>query len=76
MAFDPNLDKELFKTEKMFDATKLIVAIKSYNEGQAKIQISRNNLNEDRWVFSKLGRLTKEEAEAVRDMLDEALKHM
>ena len=75
MAFDPNLDKQLFKAEKQFDATKIIVEIRSYNDGQPKAQISRNNYRDDRWVFSKLGRLTKDEAEALNDMLKEVIAH-
>ncbi len=76
MAFDPKLDKELFKTEKNFETTKLIVSIRSYNEGLPKIQISRSNRTNDNWVFAKLGRLTKEEAEALSEMLKEAVSHL
>lgn len=75
MAYDPNLDKQLFKVEKEFDTTKLIVSIMSYNDGQPKLQISRNNYNEDHWTFSKLGRLNKEEATALNEMIEKALQH-
>jgi len=39
----------------------------SYNEGQKKLQISRENLNPESgdWRWSKLGRMTKSEAEVV-----------
>jgi hypothetical protein len=76
MPFDPNLDKEVDKREKEFESTKLIVSIKSYNEGQPKVQISRQNRNDDGWIFSKVGRLTKEEAEAVHEMLGEILQQL
>ncbi len=76
MPFDPSLDKELEKREKDFESTKLIVSIKSYNDGQPKVQISRQNRNDDGWMFAKVGRLTKEEAEAVYQMLGEILQNM
>lgn len=74
MAFDPSLDKELNKKEKAFDDTKIIVSVMSYNGGKPKIQISRQNRNENGWIFSKLGRLTEEEAKALSQMLQEILE--
>jgi len=76
MAFDPKLDKELERREKEFESTKIIVSVQSYNEGAPKVQISRQNRNDNGWIFSKLGRLSKEEAEAVYEMLGEILESL
>lgn len=49
----------------------------SYNDGMPKVQISRQNQNEEgAWIFSKLGRLTKEEAVAISDMIREACQNL
>ncbi|MDA3855148.1 MAG: hypothetical protein PF569_02730 [Candidatus Woesearchaeota archaeon] len=76
--FDKTLDKELFGEEAKFDATKIKVSIMSYNEGRTKLQLSRENLDVDSgdWRFSKLGRLTKEEAEAVLPLFEKAISSM
>ncbi|MBD3203379.1 hypothetical protein GF327_03735 [Candidatus Woesearchaeota archaeon] len=77
MAFDKSLDKELFSDEKEFADTKIIVSVFSYNEGTPKLQISRQNIvNEDEFRYAKLGRMTKEEAEAVIPFIKEAVEHM
>lgn len=75
MPFDASLDKELYKTEKDFGNTKIIVSVMSYNEGRPKIQLSRLNKSNDDWTFSKLGRLSVEEANEVFLMIQEAIKH-
>ncbi|MCF7861514.1 hypothetical protein K9M79_04690 [Candidatus Woesearchaeota archaeon] len=78
MAFDKSLDKELFSESKEFEVTKLTVSVHSYNEGTPKVQVSRENRNMDSGDFkwSKLGRMTKEEAEAVIPLLTKALDSM
>ncbi len=76
MNFNPELDEEIFSTEKELGKTKLIVAVKKYNGGRAKVQISRQNQQNSIWKFSKLGRLTKTETEALIEMLKEAQEHM
>ena len=50
----------------------------SYNEGTPKIQISRQNLREEdgSWTFSKLGRMRKDEAEKVNELLQKALQNI
>ena len=49
----------------------------SYNEGQAKLQISRERVNaEGNTSFAKLGRMTKEEAEKVIPIMQKALEFM
>lgn len=78
MAFDKSLDKELFGKEVNFETTKIRVSVMSYNEGQKKLQISRENLNTTSgdYQFAKLGRLVKEEAEAILPIIQEAIKQM
>ena len=77
MAFDPNLDKKLFSETKEFETTRITVSIQQYNEGEKKLQISRENRSQDGdWSFAKLGRMFKDEAEAVLPLMQKALKFM
>ena len=77
MAFDKNLDKELFSETANFETTRIKVGVYSYNDGEKKMQISRENMNQDgEWSFAKLGRMFKDEAEAVIPLMQKALKHM
>ena len=73
MPYDASLDKQVFAKSHEIDGTRITVSIYSYNNGAKKLQISRENENaEGEWRFSKLGRLTKEEFEAVLPSLQEA----
>ena len=77
MAFDKNLDKELFSETISFETTRIKVGVYSYNDGEKKLQISRENMNQDgQWSFSKLGRMFKDEVEAVAPLMQKALEHM
>ncbi|MEA2038182.1 MAG: hypothetical protein U9O94_11855 [Nanoarchaeota archaeon] len=78
MAFDPNLDKQLFSEQKEFETTRITVSVQQYNEGEKKLQISRENRKPDStdWSFSKLGRMFKDEAEAVLPLMQKALEFM
>ena len=77
MAFDKNLDKELFSETASFETTKIKVGVYSYNEGEKKMQVSRESANQNgEWSFAKLGRMLKEEAEAVIPLMEKALKEM
>ncbi|MBS3102292.1 hypothetical protein J4458_02495 [Candidatus Woesearchaeota archaeon] len=77
MAFDKNLDRELFSETASFETTRIKVGVYSYNDGEKKLQISRENMSQDgQWSFAKLGRMFKDEAEAVMPMIEKALKHM
>lgn len=78
MAFDKSLDKELFAETAEYETTKIKVSVFSYNEGQKKLQISRENLNPNTggFTFAKLGRMTKEESEKVLPMMQKAIKEM
>ncbi|MFT4313499.1 MAG: hypothetical protein ACMXYA_03745 [Candidatus Woesearchaeota archaeon] len=78
MAFDKNLDKELFRKEVEFETSKIIVSVFSYNEGTPKLQLSREvqNPNTGDYSFAKLGRLFKEEVQAIQPVIQEAIEHM
>ena len=78
MPYDRSLDKELFGEEIEFETTKVRVSVYSYNDGPKKLQLSRQNRNMDtgEFGFSKLGRMTKEEAEKVLPLFQKAMEHM
>ena len=73
MAFDKSLDKALFSESVEFESTKITVSVFSYNEGTPKLQISRENKSaEGELRFSKLGRMIKEEVEAVLPLIEKS----
>ena len=77
MAFDRNLDKSIFSETINFETTRITVGVFSYNDGEKKLQISRENMSQDgEWSFAKLGRMFKDEVEAIVPMIQKALKHM
>lgn len=76
MPYDAALDQELFKESKEFEGTRINVSVFSYNGGEKKLQIGRENISNENWRFSKLGRMTKEEAEAVVPAIQKALEQM
>ncbi len=77
MPFDPSLDKELFNDSVVLGKTKITIKIMSYNDGPKKMQISRENANAGgEYRFTKLGRLSKEELEAVLPVIDKAKGQM
>jgi hypothetical protein len=77
MPYDASLDEQLFSKAYEYDAGKIIVSIYSYNNGPKKLQITREiHGREGQPSFAKLGRLTKEEAEAILPLIQEALKNM
>jgi len=77
MAFDRNLDKELFSETVEMETSRIKVGVYSYNDGEKKLQLSRENRNQDgEWTFSKLGRMFKDEVEAVIPIMKKALEKM
>jgi len=77
MAFDKNLDKELFSETVEMETSRIKVGVYSYNDGEKKLQLSRENRNQDgEWTFSKLGRMFKDEVEAVIPIMKKALDKM
>ena len=77
MAFDKNLDKSLFSETIDFETSRITVGVFSYNDGEKKMQISRENMNQTgEWSFAKLGRMFKDEAEKVIPVMEKALEKM
>ena len=77
MPYDSSLDDQIFAKSWENDETKITVSVYSYNNGPKKLQISRENMDaEGQWRFSKLGRMTKEEFQAILPYLQEALDHL
>ena len=76
MPYDASLDNQIFAKSHESDGTKVTVSIYSYNNGPKKLQLSRENQDaEGGWRFSKLGRLSKEELQAILPLLQEASNH-
>ena len=65
------------KETKEFEDTRITVGVFSYNNGQQKLQISRENRNQnDEWRFAKLGRMNKEEAQEIVPIMMQAIEKM
>lgn len=77
MPYDPALDQATFKETKEFEDTRITVGVFSYNGGEKKLQLSRENANaSDEWRFAKLGRMTKPEAKEIVPVLMKAIENM
>lgn len=77
MPYDQSLDVETFKETKEFDKTRITVGIFSYNGGANKLQLTRENLDQnEQWRFAKLGRLNKEEAREIIPIMVRAAEKM
>ena len=77
MPYDKSLDVEVFKETKEFDGTRVTVGVFSYNNGEKKMQVGRENQDSTgEWRFSKLGRMTKDEVQAVVPVMMKAVESM
>ncbi|MFH1655040.1 MAG: hypothetical protein ABH954_00305 [Candidatus Omnitrophota bacterium] len=77
MPFDSSKDEKIFSKSNETDFDRISVSVYSYNRGAKKLQISRENKNEQgEYRFAKMGRLTKEEVQAILPFMQEALEHM
>ncbi len=77
MPYDSSLDNQLFSKIIETDGGRITVSVYSYNNGPLKLQIVRENKDsEGNFRFAKLGRLSKEEAQSVLPVMQEALTHM
>jgi len=77
MPYDKSLDAESFKEVKEFGETRITVGVFAYNEGQKKLQLSRENANQDgEWRFAKLGRMAKDEAQEIVPIMMKAIEQM
>jgi len=71
--FDKSLDKELFTEAVEFDKSRITISVFSYNEGTPKLQITRELKNaEGVYSWTKLGRLTGDELNAILPLIDKA----
>ena len=77
MAFDKNLDKCLFSETVESETSRITVGVYSYNDGEKKLQLSRETRNMDgEFTFAKLGRMFKDEVEADLPVMKKALEKM
>ncbi|OGX28161.1 MAG: hypothetical protein A2705_04410 [Omnitrophica WOR_2 bacterium RIFCSPHIGHO2_01_FULL_52_10] len=77
MPYDQSLDMETFKETKEFEKTRVTIGVFSYNGGAKKLQLTRENLDQnEQWRFAKLGRLTKEEAREIIPIMLRAAEKM
>ena len=77
MPYDSSLDECLFSKSWEGEMSRITVSIYSYNKGAKKLQITRENRDpQGQFRFAKLGRMTKEETEAVIPFIQEAVPNM
>ena len=77
MPYDSSLDKQLFTKSYDSGNGKITVSVHSYNNGAKKLQIIRENQDDEgNTRFAKLGRLTKAELEGILPFLQEAVSSM
>ncbi len=77
MPYEKELDVCLFAKTWENDNEKLTASIFSYNKGTKKLQLTRENKNnQGEFRFAKLGRLTKEEIAALLPLIQEACGQM
>ena len=77
MPYDKSLDHESFREIKEFGDTRVSVGVFSYNGGGKKLQVTRENKDQNgEWRFAKLGRMTREEAQEIIPIMTKALEGM
>jgi hypothetical protein len=77
MPYDRNMDECLFSKPSENESERLTVSVYSYNKGQKKLQITRENKDsQGKFKFAKLGRMTKKEIETLLPLIQEAINHM
>lgn len=77
MPYDSSLDNQIFTKSWETEDQRITVSIYSYNNGPKKMQIVREvKDNQGNFRFSKLGRLSQEEIDAVLPFIQEARGHM
>jgi predicted transcriptional regulator len=77
MPYDASLDKEIFTKSHENDDGKITVSVHSYNNGPKKLQVVRENRDQEGALrFAKLGRMTKDEVQAILPLVQEALANM
>lgn len=76
MPYDKSVDIDVFKETREFEDSRITVGVFSYNGGEKKIQISRENRAAEEWRFAKLGRMTKQELTEILPLINKALEKM
>ena len=77
MPYDPNMDERVASKTWESEGGRIVVSVYSYNKGAKKLQISRENANrEGEFRFAKLGRMTREECQAVLPLIQELLPQL
>ena len=76
MPYDASLDVATFKEVIDFENTRLTIGVFSYNGAPKKLQITRENLIDGAWSFTKMGRLSKDEAQAAVRIMMKAISAM
>jgi hypothetical protein len=77
MPYDSSLDEQMFSRSFDSGEGRVTVSVYSYNNGPKKLQIVRENKDpEGNFRFTKLGRLTKAEAEGILPLIQEAMAQM
>jgi len=72
MPYDPNMDECVVSKSLETEMGRIVISIYSYNQGQKKMQLSRENKDKQGNLrFAKLGRMTKEEIEGVLPLINE-----
>lgn len=77
MPYDKLLDVNFFN-ELAFDTdkTRINVSVWGYDGKEKKIQITRENIVDREWSFTKLGRMNKQEIESVLPIIIKAVEVM
>lgn len=77
MPYDQSLDQQIFKEVKDFEDTRISIGVFSYNGGEKKMQVVRENQDSTgNWRFTKLGRLSKAELEQILPLIQQAYAQM
>ncbi|MBI4550097.1 MAG: hypothetical protein HY714_04150 [Candidatus Omnitrophica bacterium] len=77
MPYDSSLDKQFYSKSWEHADEKITVSVYAYNNGQKKLQITREAVNADGSPrFAKLGRMTKEEVQGILPLIQEAMGQM
>lgn len=77
MPYDQSLDVECFKEIKEFGETRITIGVFSYNGGEKKLQITRENHDATgQWRFTKLGRLSHKEIKEIIPIMIKAVEKM
>ncbi len=76
MPYNQSLDVQVFKDMKEFGDTRITIGVFSYNNGEKKLQITRENKTDEDWRFTKMGRLTKSEVQEILPLIQKAVQNM